>query len=1051
MDSRVKVIKGSGPPLLSMATEYAHITRVSLQNFMCHTNFDIELNPSLNVLVGTNGSGKSSILTAIMVVLGSRAKSTSRGDSIGSLVQSGKQRAWVHIEVYIPELGFSALFNRFGGKVRITRIIDSTGKTKYELRNSLNQLVKGAGISDIQSVCHHVGLFPENELAMLSQENAKEFLISSTAKTKYEKLRRALQQHAIAQDKDAIKAAQQQQAQLVDRIRIRKQNLDEVERRADETLRQHELSEVTATREKLVQKELLRREVEDLKKKRDQAEEQYQKKADEVAAVGTAEEYAEQIEETNNAISALQAAVASIEHKRDGVLQTYEQADDVYTSSVRDLARVKADRKELVSTVSKLTRSVAQVSAQKADRDPETLAKKKTELRTSISSAQGKIDRFVQQEAQLLDSKSAVQTRLDSQHAVMARLDRELADARSELAGASSASTSTVSHSRETAALLNAIKQHRSEFEHAPIGPLYAEVALNADGAPFQGALETLWTHTLDGYWVRSENDRKLLLRLGGQLRTSVRAILRQDDAFNIGDTTPPPSSRYKRAIDAVEFSSEAVARVFIDLNSAESLVFVNDVPTAFDACKHARVSQAISLPARANANYMIVSATNMKTESSSVQSNPRKRMRVEANEETRKQTQIADQQRWSHEIARIEVEIQNEQLVINQIKKEASAVAKELETVRRDLQLARKLLTQFEKELDETVYIGEDDLDARLDEHERELKNANTELLELEQALASHAQVHETNADTRNHLKSTLDAINAELKEVKNQLSAAINKARDLENEASNCEVRRERLSKVADRHNQLRREASENYTSVAASFEAFAESDPPFEAELKTYTVHKVRELLQLARAEAAKRKALKPDLDKARATKRRVEQAREEILQNELELQKLRDLVETRRRQRAQNEHTAWENVKRGIKHTYNRVLRRRNFQGGVDINDKKQTLVATAVPESDTHSKTQRAMSTLSGGEKSFTQIALLMAVWESMQVGFVSLDEYDVFMDKANRALSLRVLAETVNRHKMQCLLITPQAIETSVLSDIEYKVFKLAPARPQSN
>ena len=45
---------------------------------------------------------------------------------------------------------------------------------------------------------------------------------------------------------------------------------------------------------------------------------------------------------------------------------------------------------------------------------------------------------------------------------------------------------------------------------------------------------------------------------------------------------------------------------------------------------------------------------------------------------------------------------------------------------------------------------------------------------------------------------------------------------------------------------------------------------------------------------------------------------------------------------------------------------------------------------------------RDIKTLSGGEKSFCTVSLVLSLWEDMYPPFRILDEFDVFMDSINR-------------------------------------------------
>lgn len=48
-------------------------------------------------------------------------------------------------------------------------------------------------------------------------------------------------------------------------------------------------------------------------------------------------------------------------------------------------------------------------------------------------------------------------------------------------------------------------------------------------------------------------------------------------------------------------------------------------------------------------------------------------------------------------------------------------------------------------------------------------------------------------------------------------------------------------------------------------------------------------------------------------------------------------------------------------------------------------------------------------TMSGGERSFTTVSLLLAMWDLSSSPMRCLDEWDVFLDSANRSVAARML------------------------------------------
>jgi len=87
----------------------------------------------------------------------------------------------------------------------------------------------------------------------------------------------------------------------------------------------------------------------------------------------------------------------------------------------------------------------------------------------------------------------------------------------------------------------------------------------------------------------------------------------------------------------------------------------------------------------------------------------------------------------------------------------------------------------------------------------------------------------------------------------------------------------------------------------------------------------------------------------------------------------------------------------------------LLSERRYRGDVYFDHPAQCLALLVEPDETQESPARRNIKTLSGGEKSFSSICLLLSIWEAMGSPIRCLDEFDVFMDNINRAISTRML------------------------------------------
>jgi chromosome segregation ATPase len=129
----------------------------------------------------------------------------------------------------------------------------------------------------------------------------------------------------------------------------------------------------------------------------------------------------------------------------------------------------------------------------------------------------------------------------------------------------------------------------------------------------------------------------------------------------------------------------------------------------------------------------------------------------------------------------------------------------------------------------------------------------------------------------------------------------------------------------------------------------------------------------------------------------------------------------------------------------------LLSERQFRGRLLMSHQDKELDIKIEPDLSKASDAGRAAKTLSGGEKSFSTICLLLSVWEAIGSPIRCLDEFDVFMDSVNRATSMSMMIQAARRAVgKQFILITPQSMQNVDLGD-DVKVHKMSdPERGQT-
>jgi len=132
-------------------------------------------------------------------------------------------------------------------------------------------------------------------------------------------------------------------------------------------------------------------------------------------------------------------------------------------------------------------------------------------------------------------------------------------------------------------------------------------------------------------------------------------------------------------------------------------------------------------------------------------------------------------------------------------------------------------------------------------------------------------------------------------------------------------------------------------------------------------------------------------------------------------------------------------------------FDEFLNKKGSSGEVQF-DHEEGRMDLVVQKDNTDSKSQtNDVKALSGGERSFVTVSLLLAIGESLETPFRVMDEFDVFLDPVARKIAMNTLVETAkSMEHRQFIFITPQDV-SSLKTDPKLRIFKMkAPARSKT-
>ncbi|XP_006816752.1 structural maintenance of chromosomes protein 5-like, partial [Saccoglossus kowalevskii] len=252
---------------LAVAKSEDHVTgaivRVKMQNFMIYDDCVFKPGPYLNVLIGPNGTGKSTIVCAICLGLGGKTGLLGRSKEVGEFVKYGRSQALLEVELSNP-----------AGNTVIRREIVRQGNasTWYvnKVRTTYREVEETVANHNIQlaNLCQFLPQDKVVEFAKMSKQELLESTEKSVGQPELHDYHQTLKD-CRRKEKELI-LGHKEESEILEKLRQKNIRLEADVQRFEDRQRHEERIESLEKKRPWVEYDLSRQRYIDLKKKKEE-------------------------------------------------------------------------------------------------------------------------------------------------------------------------------------------------------------------------------------------------------------------------------------------------------------------------------------------------------------------------------------------------------------------------------------------------------------------------------------------------------------------------------------------------------------------------------------------------------------------------------------------------------------------------------------------------------------------------------------------------------------------------------------------------------------
>lgn len=1013
--------------------DHAILEEVHLKNFMCHEDMTYQLGPLINFICGKNGSGKSAILTAIVLCLGGKASATNRGARLQSFIREGTDHASIVCKIknqgenaYMPEV--------YGKTIQVERHFSRTGGSGFKLKSEKGRVISTRK-SDLDEICDHMILQIDNPMAVLSQDQARQFIASSSQTEKYKFFMKGVQLEQLDQDYRII---EEQLDNIGAKIAAKVPDLEVLKRKDESARNKQELSrkydnmldKIRDYRRQLAWTQVAAQE--------DIRNEYAKEIADADAKIAEAEGRVEQIDavfqESDRAASVAteayndaNAIVRGVEVERENVKLKYDKIKKDTQEAQAEQRSIRGALMGADNTIKAKKEAILQEEQRLAELDGGGAARRINDLHNAKEAwerAKEDAQRHREQREDRLNDIERVQ-----------QLEKELDEARlfqSQRVKQQEANLKQLVQNRNSLdqafhpnirALSQALRQEKG-FQNPPVGPLGKHVRLLKP--EWSSILEKSFGSALNSFIVSSKRDEILLSDIMRRTKCSLPIFIVNNQPIDIQSHLP--DSRFDTVLSVLDIDNEAVKKQLVIGNAIEQSILIPDMSEASKALYSEgrplrNVKRCFCFSPGSKMRGAVLSYRNGQAAQDPVhefQGSPRMR------------TDIDDS-------------IRRQQDALEECKAQLLRAEEEFRNARERHQKAKQALQRHDR-ADRDHVVAEQRAHDEVERLEEEIKEDSIESGKLEVLRQSLIEAEEQKVVHEGSYQDSVlafDQLKEKLREDHQALAA-------LDDRISEAQAAATRAQAIAQKAGKKRaHDLGEKNAAIARIDDARADRGT-MERKLAEMDA-KIADFIEQARAVSERvniaagetHDSLKKKYERLRADYQKYhnEIGDREHINNEAAkwskmfktaqeeiagLEALRDQLASTMQQRR----VRWKLFRSHISHraraNFNYMLSERGFRGALRIDHTQKMMNISVEPDITRRDGTGRSARTLSGGEKSFAQICLLLSIWDAMGVPIRCLDEFDVFMDAVNRTTSVNLLIEGARQSiGSQFILISP--------------------------